>query len=345
MKKLNKLFILLIALFMFSGEVNAAKNPYKENLSWGGVNCTWYAWQKVYDETGVALAGFGNARDWYKDAEKKGYTVGSEPRAKAVVVWDNYLNYGHVGYVERVEGDNIYVWDTSKCYRKMTKEENDKYLECLITNTTSEEDSYKCDHLLIREQIPCVFSGKVGDNNLVGYIYTDIPRKTSQSNNTKPEKPATNETTPKKEEVVKSSNNYLNSLIITNIPFEFNKDVLEYNLEVQYEVEAVEISATLEDSKAKVDGIGSLNLNVGTNTLKVIVTAEDDSKKEYVVNINRLEKEIPQEVEENKKEEEKTSESSKEKFEIKWYFWLIPSILIVCGILVIIILKKKGKNK
>lgn len=343
MKRLNKLFILLIALFMFWDNVNAAKNPYKETLSWGGYNCTWYTWQKVYDETGVALAGFGNAKDWYRDAERKGYTVGSEPRAKAVVVWDNYLNYGHVGYVERVEGDNIYVWDTTSCYANPSEEDSKKFTECM---NSPEYGIYECENkFLKKEKIPCVYSGKVGDDNLVGYIYTDIPRKTTQSNKPQTEKPATNVTTPKKEEVVKSSNNNLSSLTIANVPFDFNKDVLEYNLEVQNEIETIEVSATLEDSKAKVNGIGSFNLNVGINTFKLIVTAENSSKKEYVVNINRLEKEIPPVVEENKIEEEKSSESSKEKAEIKWYFWLVPTILMVCGILVIVILNKKGKTK
>ena len=101
MKKISIYLLTIVSiLFISINNVTAATNPYKKELSWGGINCTWYAWQKVYDTTGVALAGFtGNARNWYNDAQKKGYTVGSEPRAKAVVVWDNYLEYGHVGYV------------------------------------------------------------------------------------------------------------------------------------------------------------------------------------------------------------------------------------------------------
>ncbi len=342
MKKLNKLFILLVSLFLFSVEVNAAKNPYKETLSWGGYNCTWFTWQKVYDETGVALAGFGNAKDWYRDAERKGYTVGSEPRAKAVVVWDNYLNYGHVGYVERVEGDNIYVWDTNTCYADPSEEDSKNFNECI---KSPEPGFTACENkFLKKEKIPCVYPGKVGDDNLVGYIYTDIPRKTSTSSNSNTKKPSTNTTTPKKEEKSKSSNNNLSSLTIANISFDFNKDVLEYNIDVPNEIETIEVSATQEDSKAKIEGTGNFNLNVGINTFKVTVTAENNSKKEYVLNIKRLEKETPPVVEENQEKEEKSPVKEDNK-SIKWYFWIIPGILVVGIISIIFIVKKNNKTK
>lgn len=74
-----------------------ATNPY----SGGYGNCTWTAWQLAYDNTGVALPNLGNAGQWYDNAIKNGYTVGTTPKAPSIIVWtDN--GAGHVAYVDSV---------------------------------------------------------------------------------------------------------------------------------------------------------------------------------------------------------------------------------------------------
>lgn len=60
-----------------------------------------------------------------------------------------------------------------------------------------------------------------------------------------------------------------------------------YTATVDYSVEKVTISATPADSKAKVSGIGSVNLSVGNNKKNVVVTATDGTKKTYTINIKR----------------------------------------------------------
>lgn len=60
-----------------------------------------------------------------------------------------------------------------------------------------------------------------------------------------------------------------------------------YTATVDYSVEKVTISATPADSKAKVSGIGSVNLSVGDNKKSVTVTATDGTKKTYTINIKR----------------------------------------------------------
>lgn len=77
-----------------------ANNPY----SGGWSNCTWSAWQLVYEATGIALPSLGNAGSWYANAAAAGYTVSSEPRANSVGVWS-----GHVVYVTDFDGQNIYL--------------------------------------------------------------------------------------------------------------------------------------------------------------------------------------------------------------------------------------------
>ena len=77
MKNIFKGFkILLFAFLVFILElftVKAASNPYSKSSSYG-TNCTWYAWQMAYEKAGITLPGWGNAKDWYQDAKKAGYT-------------------------------------------------------------------------------------------------------------------------------------------------------------------------------------------------------------------------------------------------------------------------------
>ncbi|MBQ2689558.1 MAG: CHAP domain-containing protein [Solobacterium sp.] len=83
------------------GEENwTAPNPYYGGWS----NCTWGAWQLVYNATGVALPRLGNAGEWYANAAAWGYEVSTEPRANSVIVWP-----GHVAYVVDFDGQNIYI--------------------------------------------------------------------------------------------------------------------------------------------------------------------------------------------------------------------------------------------
>ena len=103
------IFLLIISL---STVVSAdAVNVYPQWQTIDGVTtirCTWYVWQQVYDNTGVALPNFGNAVNWYTSAQTAGYAVGSEARAGAIAVWSGGT-YGHVSYVVGVNGSKMTV--------------------------------------------------------------------------------------------------------------------------------------------------------------------------------------------------------------------------------------------
>ena len=83
----------------------------------------------------------------------------------------------------------------------------------------------------------------------------------------------------------RSKNNYLSSLLVSNTNISFNRDTLVYNLSTTSD--NVQISATKDDNKASVTGTGRFNLNYGTNTHRVNVTAENGSTRTYTININR----------------------------------------------------------
>ncbi len=114
-QKIKKLFccgvFMLLVLSALPISVSAVENPYPTNQIIGGVStvpCTYYAWQQVYDNMGVNMPNFGNAKNWYTSAQSKGYAVGSTPKAKSVAVWTN-SGYGHVAYVVSVNGSKMTV--------------------------------------------------------------------------------------------------------------------------------------------------------------------------------------------------------------------------------------------
>ena len=88
-----------------------------------------------------------------------------------------------------------------------------------------------------------------------------------------------------------STNANLSSLRVVDYVMtpEFNKNTLEYNLEVENEVEKVTIKASKADSSASVSGTGEKELTEGLNKFNIVVTAEKGIKKTYVINISRKE--------------------------------------------------------
>ena len=87
----------------------------------------------------------------------------------------------------------------------------------------------------------------------------------------------------------KKSNNYLKSIKLSSGTIEFKKDTLEYKVSVLNEIEEMEITATTEDSSAKIQVIGNKNLVVGENIYTIQVTAENESIRTYTIVVTRKE--------------------------------------------------------
>ena len=66
--------------------------------------CTWYVANRR------CIPWFGNAWEWYGNAQAYGFPVGNQARVGAVAVWDQRMSgWGHVGYVESVQPDGFTV--------------------------------------------------------------------------------------------------------------------------------------------------------------------------------------------------------------------------------------------
>lgn len=89
-----------------------------------------------------------------------------------------------------------------------------------------------------------------------------------------------------------SKNNYLSKLDIDNYELtpEFDKDTLEYKVELEPGTEKINITASLEDRSASVKGVGEVEITEGVNTINVVVTAENGNERTYKIIANAPEK-------------------------------------------------------
>lgn len=85
-----------------------------------------------------------------------------------------------------------------------------------------------------------------------------------------------------------SKNNNLSSLGVDgyNLNETFNKDTLEYTVTVPSDVEKVNLTGKVEDSKASVTGLGEKEVSEGENKFDIVVTAENGSQKIYTLKVN-----------------------------------------------------------
>ena len=319
MKKSLKIIILLLIINVLSiSGVSAASNPYKQSGPYG-TNCTWYAWKMAYEKAGVTLPGWGNAKEWYSDAKNAGYSVGTTPKANSIIVWGGWTSYGHVGYVERVSGNTLYVWDsTGPCIDK-----NDPtYQECMASSWNEDTDK------ACKEKAPkaaCEYTISPDRYGITGYIYLSSVPKKSSSVSTSPSK--------QEPEVVKSNNANLKSIELSSGKIKFNKDSLEYTINVKNKVDKITVNSTLEDSKSSVEGNGEYELKAGANEIKLSVKAEDGTVKEYKINVIRDIK----------------AKTSRKKLETNYtnliIVIIIDIIIILITIITLIIINKKRHKK
>ena len=158
------------------------------------------------------------------------------------------------------------------------------------------------------------------------------------NNNTINKKPSSN-TNNKKEETKKSDNNYLSSITLSDGNITFDKDVLTYDVIVDYETTSIEIKANVEDDKATITGDGKHTLNVGSNVIKITIKAEDESERTYTLNINREEKDIVVDTDNEVIEDDAIEKENNYVMPV-----VIISVILVIGLICFVIWKNK-KNK
>lgn len=139
------------------GGAYSTYNPFAWSDLYG--QCTWYAFGRAYERTGIDIKCRGNANTWYSVAANNGFSVGSTPRANSIVVW-NYGAYGHVGYVEAVNGNTITVSEANNAALGNWTDQKQNTLVAGI-------NCYSGMHNWTNAQMKGRYSGE----SLIGYIY------------------------------------------------------------------------------------------------------------------------------------------------------------------------------
>lgn len=85
-----------------------------------------------------------------------------------------------------------------------------------------------------------------------------------------------------------SKNNYLKSLSVEGYDLtpKFDKETLEYSLELDSTVEKINVSASVDDKTASVTGTGEKELIEGENIIDLVVTAQNGNTRKYVIKAN-----------------------------------------------------------
>ena len=90
----------------------------------------------------------------------------------------------------------------------------------------------------------------------------------------------------------KSADKALKSLTVTPEGLDpvFNPETTSYKLDVGADVEKIEVKAVANDEKAKVEVSGNEGLKEGENTVKIVVTAEDETARTYTITVTKKKK-------------------------------------------------------
>ena len=85
----------------------------------------------------------------------------------------------------------------------------------------------------------------------------------------------------------RSKNNNLKSLSIDKGSIAFDKNTTSYLIKVEHDINEVNITAISEDTKATISGTGKKTLKDYVNEFKIVVKAENESTKTYIVKVAR----------------------------------------------------------
>ena len=125
----------------------------------------------------------------------------------------------------------------------------------------------------------------------------------------------------------KNTNNNLSNLQIEGHSINFDKDTLEYLINVSSDVDSLDITANAEAGTSRVNIYGNNSFKEGENIVRVVVTAEDGSEKTYTIKVNKEAKE-----ETVSEDTEETTEGS----QLEKTIIIILIILVVIGLIYLI---------
>ena len=156
-----------------------------------------------------------------------------------------------------------------------------------------------------------------------------------------------------KENLGKSSNNYLKGISVKDLKLtpQFDKQTIDYTIEEELDVDSIEISADLDDSRAKISGTGIIKLEPGENNIRIDVTAENGTVRTYHIKATRKGQKTTTENKEENTDVNGSQENTAEtvatpvKKNNQNTFVTIVIVIVVLVILYILANKSKGKRR
>lgn len=83
-----------------------------------------------------------------------------------------------------------------------------------------------------------------------------------------------------------SKNDYLSKLEVEGATLspKFDKNTMEYTVELEPNTKKIVVNATKEDSKSSISGTGEIEVSKGVNKIEIVVTAQKGNTRTYVIN-------------------------------------------------------------
>lgn len=291
-------------------------NPYNNKETVNDkevVSSTWYVWERINTNYGIKLPNWGSADKWINQAKKSGYKTGTTPKKNSIVIWKKD-GVTYAGLVWQINTDSIVVKTASQtelrqiCAPKKEGRCNENNV-CFYYNDSESELVCTEKYVAVNETgIVLNHSLNLKNDNIVGYIYLDEKINNSTGSNTSDNNKSnsnqnTNKTNNSKENnnsnasSANSSNSSsrtnsakkiskLKKLSVENYDINFQEDGDTYILKVANDIDKVNIQAEGEEN-AIISGLGSKDLEVGSNKYEVLVTTKDKEDKIYNIEIIR----------------------------------------------------------
>lgn len=265
-KKFLKLFIVVISILSFSVKATSVDLSLEEDTNLPNEITLNLKINKLTDFNGSCEGLCGLVATLEYDKEKLELLSAEASNGFDLTSGKNLVLYKETGIKD---SSNILTLK----FKNKNLENNESTTVSLVNLTATDGDK---DIKLNDVKKKITFANNNNNNN---------SSNRNNNNNTSKGNNASKPNNSKKEE--KSTNNYLELITISSGSISFSKDKLIYDVVVKNNVKNILISAKTEDEKAKVEGDGRFNLNIGNNTIKINVTAEDGTQRTYTLNIYR----------------------------------------------------------
>lgn len=312
-------------------------NPYNNKETVNDIeviSSTWYIWERINTNYGIKLPNWGSPDKWLNQAKKSGYKTNTTPKKNSIVIWKKD-GVTYTGLVWQVNTDNIVVKTASQTeLRKICAPKKDS--RCNANNICIYDPSDR--EMVCTEKYAAIndtgivlnHSLNLKNDNIIGYIYLD-----DKINNVTGTDTSLNNKNNSNVSSTNSSNNSkkvskLKNLNVENYNLNFQEDKDTYTLKVANEIDKVNILAE-GDKNSIISGLGSKNLETGSNKYEILVTTKDKEDKIYNIEI------IRESISTENKEAENASNSNEKESKINYKTIILGgAIIIFIGLLLFI---------